>query len=290
MFAATIGFFDGVHLGHRCLISQVGDAARARGLRSLVVTFDRHPRLVVDPGYVPSLLTTTDEKLPLLREAGADEIEVLHFDRALSLLSARDFMRKMRDEMSVSLVVMGYDHRFGHDGGERLDYAAIAAEEGLRLLRARELPHMRASSSQVRRLLLEGDAEGAARLLGYAYRLSGTVVHGRGVGRQLGFPTANVQLPAGKLVPACGAYAVWVTLKDGSRHASMLNIGHRPTMGDGEAVSVEVCLLDYEGNLYGETLLVEMVARLRSERRFGSMEALAAQLERDSRQARALLG
>ncbi len=255
-----------------------------------MVTFDRHPRLVVDPAYVPSLLTTLDEKLPLLREAGADKIEVLHFDRALSLLSARDFMRKMREEMKVSLVVMGYDHRFGHDGSARLDYAAIAAEEGMELLRARELPHMRASSSQVRRFLLEGDAEGAARLLGYAYRLSGRVVHGRGVGRQLGFPTANMQLPAEKLVPACGAYAVRVTLKDGSRHAGMLNIGQRPTMDDGEALSVEVCLLDYEGNLYGETLLVEMAARLRGEQRFSSMGALAAQLERDSRQARALLG
>ncbi len=288
MFAATIGFFDGVHLGHRCLLRQVCAVARERGLSSLVVTFDRHPRQVFG-GYVPSLLTTTEEKLPLLRGAGVDEIRVLRFDLALSRLSAREFIRKMRDEMGVRCLVMGYDHRFGHDGGSGLDYSTIAKEEGVELLRARELDGLKASSSVVRRFLQAGDVEGASKVLGYGYRLGGRVVHGKGVGRQLGFPTANIEVPREKLVPACGVYAVRATLRDGS-HSGMLNIGNRPTMQDGGAVSVEVHLLDFSGDLYGETLTVELFSRLRGERRFSDASALAAQLRADALHVGQLLG
>ncbi|MCD8266490.1 MAG: riboflavin biosynthesis protein RibF [Prevotellaceae bacterium] len=287
MFAATIGFFDGVHLGHRCLLGQLCAVARERGLGSLVVTFDRHPRQVFG-GYVPRLLTTTEEKLPLLRSAGVSDIRVLRFDLALSRLSAREFVRKMRDEMGVRCLVMGYDHRFGHDGGAGLDYSSIANEEGVELLRARELDGLKASSSAARRCLEAGDVEGAGKVLGYAYRLGGRVVHGKGVGRQLGFPTANLDVPEEKLVPACGVYAVRAELRDGGSHAAMLNIGNRPTMRDGGAVSVEVHLLDFVGDLYGETLSVELVSRLRGERRFCDAGALAAQLRDDALQVRRL--
>ncbi|MCD7721490.1 MAG: riboflavin biosynthesis protein RibF [Prevotellaceae bacterium] len=289
MFAATIGFFDGVHLGHRCLLRQVCAVARERGLSSLVVTFDRHPRQVFG-GYVPQLLTTTEEKLPLLRGAGVDEIRVLRFDLSLSLLSAREFVRKMRDEMGMRCLVMGYDHRFGHDGGSGLDYGTIAEEEGVELVRARELEGLKASSSVARRCLEAGDVEGAGKVLGYGYRLGGRVVHGKGVGRRLGFPTANLEVPQEKLVPACGVYAVRATLRDGSSHAAMLNIGNRPTMQDGGAVSVEAHLLDFVGDLYGEMLSVELVSRLRGERRFSDTSALAAQLRADALQVRRLLG
>ncbi len=289
MNAATIGYFDGVHLGHRYLISQVCEAARTRGLQPLVITFDRHPRQVIDTGYVPSLLTTTEEKLALLREAGIEEVSVLRFDHAMSLLSTRDFMLRMRDDMAVRAVVMGYDHRFGHDCGKGTDYAGIAKELGMEIIFAHELPEMKASSSVVRRLLQRGDVDEAAKVLGYAYRLGGKVVHGHAVGRRLGFPTANVEVSMEKLVPACGAYAVWVVLRDGSRHEGMLNIGHRPTMDDSETMSVEVYLLDYEGDLYGETLSMEMMARLRDEQRFDNAEALAEQLGKDARRVRELL-
>ncbi len=289
MYAATIGFFDGVHLGHRCLVGQLCEAARQRGLRSLVVTFESHPRQVIGDEFVPRLLTTTSEKLPLLRQTGVDEIEVLHFDREMSLLPARDFMRMLRDRMGVEALVMGYDHRFGHDCGQGLDYETIAHGEGLDLVRAYELPGLRASSSAVRRHLLGGELGEANRILGYAYRLGGIVVHGKGLGRQLGFPTANVSVVREKLIPACGVYAVWVTLPDGSRHKGMLNIGNRPTMDDFGGVSTEVYLLDFEGSLYGESLSMELIARLRDEHRFPSPSALASQLMRDASEVRALL-
>ncbi len=289
MFAATVGFFDGVHAGHSWLISQVRQTAGARGLTSLVVTFDRHPREVFDPSYVPSLLTTTHEKLPLLRLAGAEEIRVLRFDKGLRMLSAQRFVRMLREDMGVRTLVMGYDHRFGHDGAEVSDYEALARAEGVELVRATRLPGAKASSSAVRRLLMAGEVGEANRLLGRRYGLGGRVVHGRGVGRSLGFPTANVEVPKGKLVPAGGAYAVIVALGDGERHAGMLNIGNRPTMGDGGAVSVEVCLLGYEGDLYGDVISMELVARLREERRFEGAEALAGQLRLDAERVRALL-
>ncbi len=290
MFAATIGFFDGVHLGHRYLISQVCDIARARGLRPLVVTFDCHPRQVIDARYSPSLLTTAEEKLSLLRKAGIEEIRVLHFDKAVSMLSARDFMLKISDEMDVRALVMGYDHHFGHDGGEGVDYATAAAEANIELVRAHELPNRKASSSEVRRLLRSGNVEAAAGVLGYDYRLGGEVVHGRAIGRLLGFPTANVRVVADKLIPACGVYAARVTLQNGIRHICMLNIGHRPTINDDEEVTVEACILGYEGNLYGENIEMELVKRLRDECRFGSAEALSTQLEQDALRVRALLG
>ncbi len=289
MFVATIGFFDGVHLGHQCLLEQVCEVAKERGLPSMVVTFDRHPREVTDSDYVPSLLTTTEERRELLRRTGVDEIRVLRFDKALSLMSARSFMRMMRDELGVGVIVMGYDHRFGHDGGEGLDYASLAAELGMETVAAHALPGLKASSSEVRRQLQRGNVEEAARMLGYPYLLQGRVVHGKAVGRQLGFPTANVEVEREKLIPASGAYAVWVGLQDGSRHAGMLNIGHRPTLQEGGELTVEVFVMDYEGDLYEQVVRMEMVKRLREEQCFDNVEALVQQLRQDAEAVRALL-
>ncbi len=289
MFVATIGFFDGVHLGHQCLLQQVCEVAKERGVPSLVVTFDRHPREVIVTIYVPSLLTTTAEKCELLRRAGVVETSVLHFDKAMSMMTAGSFMQMMRDEIEVGVIVMGYDHRFGHNGDESPDYDSLAAELGMEIVHAHELPHLKASSSEVRRHLLQGNVEGAAKILGYPYRLQGTVVHGKAVGRQLGFPTANVEVEEEKLIPASGVYAVWVSLGDGGRHAGMLNIGHRPTLQDTGELTVEVYVLDYEGDLYDATIQMEMVRRLREEQCFDNVEALALQLKQDADTVRALL-
>ncbi len=255
----------------------------------MAITFDRHPRGVIDAGYVPELLTTMEEKREMLLAAGVDKIAVLHFDEEARMMSARAFMQKIRDELDVGVIVMGYDHRFGHDGGEGLNYASLAGELGMEVVKAHELPEMKASSSEVRRLLLRGDVSVAARVLGYAYRLGGKVVHGKAVGRQLGFPTANVEVRMEKMIPASGAYAVWVSLHDGGRHAGMLNIGRRPTLSDSGDLTVEVYVLDYEGDLYDEVISMELVARLRGEQRFDSVEALALQLRRDAEEVRALL-
>lgn len=290
MYAATIGFFDGVHLGHRYLIDQVREAAARRGLEPLVITFDGHPRKVVQPAFVPQLLTTPAEKLQLLREAGVAHVRLLAFDHALSRLTARAFMRRMHEEMGVRALVMGYDHRFGHGGGTPEDYRRWGLETGIEVVTARELGSLKASSSLIRHHLGAGEVAEAAALLGYAYRLGGQVVGGHRIGRTIGFPTANLAVEADKLKPAQGVYAVRAQLPDGTHRMGMLNIGHRPTMDNGEAVSVEVHLLDFEGSIYGVYLTLSLEARLRGEHRFASREALIAQLRQDARAVRRLLG
>lgn len=285
--AATIGFFDGVHRGHRCLIGQLRAEAERRGLASEVITFDRHPRLVLDDAYRPALLTTLDEKLRLLRETGVDLVRLLPFTRELAQRSAREFMREvLREQLNVRLLVMGYDHRFGHGGGTREEYAAWGREAGIEVLFADELGGEKTSSSVIRRRLGEGDVEGATRLLAHAFCLTGRVVRGRGVGHQIGFPTANLLPASDKLMPPRGVYAVSVTLTDGTLRAGMLNVGRRPTLHNGHDTTYEVHILDFEGDLYGQTLTVALRRRLRTEREFASIEELRAQLARDAQEAR----
>ena len=287
---ASIGFFDGVHRGHLCLIEQLRDEAGRRGMGSLLVTFDRHPRTVLSPSQVPPLLTTLEEKERLLRETGVSEIAILPFTLELSRLSAREFMEQvLRRELGVEVLILGYDHAFGHGGGSLDDYVRWGRETGIEVVRAHELSSLMVSSSKCRRLIEEGDVRGAAEMLGRFYTLSGEVVRGFHVGHELGFPTANLQVDAEKVMPRNGAYAVWATLADGERHGGMLNIGTRPTIGNGETTSVEVNLLDYDGNLYDQRLPVEFVARLRDERRFDSRSELMSQLALDEAAARELL-
>lgn len=287
---ASIGFFDGVHRGHLCLIEQLRDEAGRRGMGSLLVTFDRHPRTVLSPSQVPPLLTTLEEKERLLRETGVSEIAILPFTLELSRLSAREFMEQvLRRELGVEVLILGYDHAFGHGGGSLDDYVRWGRETGIEVVRAHELSSLMVSSSKCRRLIEEGDVRGAAEMLGRFYTLSGEVVRGFHVGHELGFPTANLQVDAEKVMPRNGAYAVWATLADGERRGGMLNIGTRPTIGNGETTSVEVNLLDYDGNLYDQRLTVEFVARLRDERRFDSRSELMSQLALDEAAARELL-
>ena len=287
---ASIGFFDGVHRGHLCLIEQLRDEAGRRGMGSLLVTFDRHPRTVLSPSQVPPLLTTLEEKERLLRETGVSEIAILPFTLELSRLSAREFMEQvLRRELGVEVLILGYDHAFGHGGGSLDDYVRWGRETGIEVVRAHELSSLMVSSSKCRRLIEEGDVRGAAEMLGRFYTLSGEVVRGFHVGHELGFPTANLQVDAEKVMPRNGAYAVWATLADGERRGGMLNIGTRPTIGNGETTSVEVNLLDYDGNLYDQRLTVEFVARLRDERRFDSRSELMSQLALDEAAARGLL-
>lgn len=287
---ASIGFFDGVHRGHLCLIEQLRDEAVRRGMGSLLVTFDRHPRTVLSPSQVPPLLTTLEEKERLLRETGVSEIAILPFTLELSRLSAREFMEQvLRRELGVEVLILGYDHAFGHGGGSLDDYVRWGRETGIEVVRAHELSSLMVSSSKCRRLIEEGDVRGAAEMLGRFYTLSGEVVRGFHVGHELGFPTANLQVDTEKVMPRNGAYAVWATLADGERHGGMLNIGTRPTIGNGETTSVEVNLLDYDGNLYDQRLTVEFVARLRDERRFDSRSELMSQLALDEAAARELL-
>ncbi|MBQ9362893.1 MAG: riboflavin biosynthesis protein RibF [Bacteroidaceae bacterium] len=279
-YVATIGFFDGVHLGHRYLIEQVKEAALARGLQSMVVTFPVHPRRVLQADYQPRLLTTKDEKLKLLAGTRVDRLVLLDFDRKMAEMTAREFMQMLHRDYAVGVLVVGYDHRFGRGRTACFeDYVAYGQELGMEVLRARELEGG-ASSTIVRRALSEGNVSLANKTLGYRYFLQGRVVHGFRNGRRMGFPTANLQVDEDKLVPMNGAYGVEVAV-GGRVYRGMLNIGQRPTLENGEARSVEVHIFDEQMDLYDQWLCVDFLFFLRPEQKFQSLDDLRRQLETD---------
>lgn len=281
---ATIGCFDGVHRGHRYLIAQVQDEARRQGLHSALITFPVHPRQVMQSDYLPQWLTCLPQKEDLLKEQGADYCILLPFTRELSLLSARRFMELLHNEFHVQALVIGYDHRFGHNRSEGFDdYCRYGKDLGMEVIHASALVEdgVSISSSLIRKLLKEGDTVRANHYLGYRYYLDGQVVGGYQMGRKLGFPTANLQPScADKLVPKEGVYAVYAYV-EGKRYAGMLNIGHRPTLDNGSERSIEVHIIGFEGNLYQHALRIEFVQYVREEQKFEGIEALIAQLNRD---------
>lgn len=282
-FALTIGFFDGVHQGHRYLLQQLEELAAANGLSAAAVTFDRHPRTVVQPNFVPSLLTTQEEKLDLLSKAFSGKIIVLPFTQELSEMTAKEFMQNiLRDKLNAELLLMGYNHRFGHGGGNPDDYVTWGHETGIKVCLAKALAGEKVSSSRIRNLISLGDVKKANNLLGYPYFLTGEVTEGKQIGRQIGFPTANLTLPEQKLMPACGVYAVWVTMPDHSKRGGMLCIGHRPTVEQNGEISVEVHIFDFNGNLYGTSISIDFIEKLRDERHFDSLEELQKQLMLDA--------
>jgi len=288
---ATIGFFDGVHRGHQYLIKQVLEEAVARKAESLIVTMDPHPRMVLQPGFEPELLTTLDEKLNLLRSLCVDKVEMLHFDYNMSCMSAKEFMKRvLKEDLHVSTLVMGYDHRFGHGGGRHEDYVQWGQECGIEVILASELEGKHVSSSSIRKLLKKGKVEEASELLGRPYEIQGNVVSGHRVGRRMGFPTANIKPAVLKLIPECGVYSVWVILPDGTRQKGMLNIGRRPTLDNGDDVTIEVNLLHFFGDLYHSSLNLQVMHRLRDERRFESLDELQQQLNQDAKVTEQLLG
>lgn len=276
------------------MISRLKDMAAQAGMRSMVITFDRHPRQVVSPSYVPALLTTLDEKLRLLRLTGVDTVEVLHFDTAMAQLSAREFMRQvLRDRLGVRRLLIGYDNRFGHNRAEGFDsYVAYGRELGIdvALNTPVDVDGLRVSSSLVRRLLAEGDVDEANRCMGHALRIYGTVAHGFAEGRKMGFPTANIAPSSPtQMLPAAGVYAVRVSIEGGEWLAAMMNIGTNPTFGR-SSLTLEAHIIGFGGDIYGRRICVEPVARIRDERRFGSPDELRLQLERDLATAARLLG
>lgn len=287
---ATIGFFDGVHRGHRFLIERLKEDAKAAGLESTVITFERHPRQVLSSDYQPKLLTTFEEKRLLLSRTGVDNCAVLQFDRQMAQMTAREFMeRVLAGLLNVKRLYIGYDHRFGHNREEGFeDYVRYGRELGIEVLQntAFDLEGVNVSSSVIRSFLQEGEVEMAARCLGYPYFVSGKVMPGVQEGRKLGFPTANIEVTAEKLIPASGVYAVTARLEGSAAlKPAMMNIGTRPTFGENEQ-TLEVHILDFEDNIYGKELLVSFDRRLRGERKFRSAEDLADQLRKDAEEVR----
>jgi riboflavin kinase/FMN adenylyltransferase len=286
----TIGVFDGVHRGHQAILSAALGAAAGRAVA--VVTFDPHPRAVLGPPKPHRLLSPLGERLDLLGRWPIAAVAVLRFDAAIAQQSYRQFVHgALVDGLGARCLVLGYNMRLGHarEGTpERL--TALGQELGFEvvLVPAVDVDGEPASSTRVRRALDAGDVAAAARLLGRPYALRGTVVRGAGRGRTLGVPTANVEIPAEKLVPSNGVYAVWAQLGV-QRFPAALNIGTAPTFVDAGQRSVEAHLLGYAGDLYGSRLELELVSRLRDERRFDGPDALAAQIQADLEAARRAL-
>ena len=288
--AVTIGFFDGVHRGHRYLLQQLEKLAATNDLLPVCVTFDRHPRTVVMNDFIPSLLTTQEEKQDLLSKAFNGKVVVLPFTEELCVLTAKEFMQQvLREKLNTEILLMGYNHRFGHGGGTQEEYAAWGSETGIKVCVAQALNGEKVSSSRIRSLIINGDIEGANAMLGYPYFLTGRVTGGKQIGRQIGFPTANLTIPEQKLLPACGVYAVWVIMPDGTRRGGMLCIGHRPTIETNGEISVEAHIFDFSGNLYGASISLEFIGKLRDEQHFASLDALQQQLAIDATSAQDMI-
>ena len=281
---ATIGFFDGVHLGHRHLINQVKMAASLNGWCSSIITFPVHPRQVIQSDYQPSLLSSPEEKIELLASTGIDNCILLPFTRELSMLTAWEFMQLLYDKYKVRMLVIGYDHRFGHNRAETFeDYCRYGRDLGIHIMQATAYTQEqdKVSSSAIRRALLSGEVYTAAKYLGYSYSLDGTVVDGYKVGRKIGFPTANLRVDfSNKLIPAIGVYAVRVQVA-GQQWKGMLSIGYRPTLNNGNDLSIEVHILDFQGDIYNQKMRLEFIEFLRPEVKFDSVDELIAQMHQD---------
>ncbi len=291
--AATVGFFDGVHLGHRFLIGQMKEIAAETGLPSAVVTFPEHPRKVLDTRYCPELLNSFEEKLQHLEDTGIDYCFVTDFTKELSQLSAQAFMQKiLAEKLSVRELIAGYDHRFGKDRTAGIEeYTVYGEKAGIRVSQAQSLQVSGnyVSSTRIRNLILSGDMAYASQLLSYRYKMEGIVISGNQLGRKLGFPTANIKTnPDHKILPSIGIYAVWVYVNN-AKYKGMLYIGHRPTIENNHELRIEVHLLDFSGNLYNQKLTLEFVDFLHHDEKFDSLEALQKQLAADKKQTAEVL-
>lgn len=298
----SIGAYDGVHLGHRALLASVGEVARTRGLASIVVTFEPHPAEVVRPESAPRLLTDLPQKLELLAGAGVDATVVIPFDADRAAESASDFVRSVLvDSLAAKRVVVGEDFHFGHrrQGNVAL-LEELGAECGFEIhghhlvgpdgAEARD--DTQVSSTAIRRALAEGRLAAANAMLGRDHEMRGTVVRGDRRGRMIGFPTANVAVPTRMLLPADGIYAGWMRRLDSpvDPHGAAIYLGKRPTFYDDAPASLlEVHCLDVEVDLYDAPVAVTFSHRIREDRRFEGVEALAAQLQLDCGEARSLL-
>lgn len=292
-YVATIGFFDGVHLGHRYLLDQLTAEAAHRNMESAVLTFEHHPKIFLNHPDLPlspsgaplgrtgmPLLCTFQERTELLKSLGVREIFCFRFD-LVRQMTAREFMQVLKDKCGVEVLMMGYDHRFGSDKPAQItDYIQIGAELGLEVIPVNQAPEGDVSSSKIRKALMLGDLSEANAMLGYPYTITGTVVHGRGIGHQLGFPTANLLVADEKMIPRSGVYAVrWNGQK------AILNIGTNPTVSGDAAgiVTLELHIpeMAQDTNLYGQKLQLSLIRRIRDEKKFASLDELKTQISED---------
>ncbi|TGE16281.1 bifunctional riboflavin kinase/FAD synthetase [Hymenobacter elongatus] len=293
----TTGTFDGVHLGHQKILRRLLEVARQTGGPSVVITYWPHPRLVLAPPLAHPqpldlhLLSTLDERIEYLEKFGVDYLLIVRFTKEFSELSSEEYIQQLLlDTVGTRKLVIGYDHRFGKNREGGFEYLSQNADRyGMEVeeIPREDVAAVGVSSTRIRRALEAGDILTANRYLGYSYPLTGLVVQGQQLGRTIGYPTANLQLPEPlKQIPARGVYAVLATTQAGTVEPGMLNIGVRPTVGGALAQTIEVHLLDFTGDLYGQLLTLQLVARLRDEQKFSGLDALKAQLAQDADDAR----
>lgn len=287
----TIGVFDGVHRGHQEILKALTSSAHAAKAPAVVLTFDPHPASVLT-GREIKLLTMPDERAGLLAAHGVDAVITEPFTRDLSTVSAYDFMRRLTRRLGLQQLLIGYDFALGKGReGNAARLTEIGRELGyrVRVMEAVSDESGVISSTAIRKLVSAGNVDEAARLLGHFYSIGGPVVHGDGRGRGIGFPTANIDYPRGKILPANGIYATWAVLGS-ERFAAATNVGLRPTVRSDQVVpTVEAFLLDFDRDIYGETLKLEFTARLRDELKFPSLEAMIQQMHKDVEKTRELL-
>ena len=288
----TVGTFDGVHRGHWAVLQEIRRRALASGRRSVLVTFHPHPLMIVRPDDAPPLLTTPAEKKEILAESGLDYAVFVSFNHVLAAYSPRRFVEEiLLGRLGVEELVIGYDHGFGRGRSGDVDTLVKIGQElaiGVDVVSPVLSGDVPVSSSRIRRALLARDVEGARGGLGRPYSIRGLVIRGDGRGRSLGFPTANLWVPVnGKLIPPPGVYAVRAGVRRGS-HGGAIHIGPRPTF-TGSRPTIELHLLDFEGDLYGEEVRVEFIRFLREVRPFASASALVDQLRSDVEATRAAL-
>ncbi|MPL94684.1 Riboflavin biosynthesis protein RibF [bioreactor metagenome] len=285
-YAATVGFFDGVHTGHRFLIAELKKESAKRGLKSMVITFKVHPRKVLHAAYLPQLLTSAEEKLEQLKSTDVDEVVELDFTTEMAQLTAAEFIKQiLAEQLGVKLLLVGHDHRFGKNREEGFpEYVAYGKQNGMEVIQAtrystEQFSHI--SSSEVRNALLNGEIERANTLLTYPYAFTGYVVSGFQVGKKIGFPTANLNpVEPDKLIPAIGVYAVLIDW-NGTTYSGMMNIGRRPTLDNGDAVSLEVHIINFDADIYHQQVKVTFIRKIRDEKKFNSVEELIEQLKSD---------
>jgi riboflavin kinase / FMN adenylyltransferase len=289
----TIGTFDGVHLGHNRLIQRINEIAKEIGGESVLLTFYPHPRMILYPDDDQiKLLNSPEEKVKLLEASGLNHLVIYPFSRDFSRLSAFDYVRDLLvTGLHAHTVVVGYDHRFGRNReGDHKTLLELAETFGFNIeeIPAELFDDIEVSSTKIRNALTKGDLDYARSFLGYSYEFTGTVVAGAGIGKQLGYPTANIQLDYSfKLIPSNGVYQVEVHLKDQTL-TGLLNIGNRPTVHSDSQLVMEVHILDWSESIYGEQVRLVFVRKIRDEQKFGSIDELKSQISKDIAETRSI--
>lgn len=286
----ALGFFDGVHLGHGALLRRAAEEAKKRGCESAVFTFDRPPKEVIT-GIPCPLINSPEDRAELVRRLyGIDEMIMVSFDDEMRTTPWDRFVTDILvGRYGAVHLVAGHDHHFGHrnqGSPELLKEKCAELGLGCDIIPAVTLDGVTVSSTHIRKLLEEGDVETARAFLGHPHVLTQTVGHGRQLGRTIGIPTANLVAPPHVLLPRRGVYAAKITLPDGRAFGGVTNVGVRPTVNNGQDVTVEPWILDFDGDLYGQTIRVEFFRRLRDERKFESLDALKSQIETDAGKTR----